>query len=84
MEDHGGLILVPEEDLAGDVEEDRETDEAKEENGRLDDDALGLELVHQRVVRGDLKDTHDGGERCKCRQVLVAWAIGSRDNNGAE
>lgn len=61
VEDDGGLILVLEEDLAGDIEDDGQTDEAKEENGRLYDDALGLELVDERVVRRDLKDTHDGG-----------------------
>lgn len=61
VKDHGGLVLVLEEDLGGDVEDDRENDEAKEENGRLGDGALGAELLDERVARRDLKDTHDGG-----------------------
>lgn len=79
VEDHGGLILVLEEDLAGDIEDDGQADEAKEENGGLGDDALGLELVDERVVRRDLKDTHDGGRRSRFRRI--GWAIESRGSS---
>lgn len=58
VEDHGRLILVLEQQLLGDVEADRQGNEAANEEDDLAHDALGAKLLDERVARRNLEDTH--------------------------
>ena len=65
VEDHGGLIGVLEEDLAGDIEEDCEADDACQDNCDLSSKPKLLELLSERVADHLLKQSH-----CHCDTVL--------------
>lgn len=51
MEDHRRLVGIPEQDLVGDIEDDRQGNDASQDNGNLGADAEQLELLRERVAR---------------------------------
>lgn len=61
VEDHGRLVGLLEENLVGDIEDNREDDEDSKANHDLETSALAAELLDKRMACGVLEKTHGGG-----------------------
>lgn len=78
VEDHRRLIRVLEEQLAQDIEDNRQNNKAHEKNGALRRPAQRLELSSERVARHFLKNTHflrydeltAKGQLCRIKKIL--------------
>jgi hypothetical protein len=58
VEDHGRLILVLKQQLLGDIESNRQDQEATNKHDNLAHDALGAKLLDERMARRNLEDAH--------------------------